>query len=84
MSFEKPERVLTKEEWSVLSQAAQDNAGDYLVAAGNCIRGGGKRSRIAEFYAKKANKIYEVLIRLENEYYEAHPDEDPNKEGASK
>lgn len=84
MSFEKPERVLTKEEWSVLSQAAQDNAGDYLVASGNCIRGGGKSSRIAEFYAKKANKVYEVLIRLENEYYEAHPDEDPDKGGASK
>jgi len=79
MAFERPERVLNKEEWAILSQAAQDKAGDYLVVSGKCIRGGGKKSRMAEFYARKANQIYKVLIDLENEYYEVHPDEDPDK-----
>lgn len=83
MSFEKPERLLTKEEWDILSEAARDKAGDYSVVAGNCVRGGGKKSRIAEFYAKKANRIYGVLIGLESEYYETHPDEDPDKKGAN-
>lgn len=83
MSFEKPERLLTKEEWAILSEAAKDKARDYSVVAGNNIRGGGKNARIAEFYAKKSNRIYGVLIGLENEYYEAHPDEDPDKKGAN-
>lgn len=55
MSFEKPERALTKEEWGVLSNAAVDKANDYLMIAGDFIhvRGGGRSSRIAEIYAKK-------------------------------
>lgn len=74
----KPERILTKEEWDILSTAAQDKAGDYQVTAGKILRGR-QDMRLANFYAKKANKIYKVLIDLENEYYEAHPDEDPDK-----
>lgn len=82
MSFEKPERLLTKEEWAVLSEAAQDKAGDYQVTAGKILRGG-QDMRLANFYAKKANRIYGVLIGLEKEYYETHPDEDPDKKGAN-
>lgn len=80
MSFEKPERVLNKEEWIILSEAALDKAGDYQVTAGK-ILSGGQSMKLANFYARKANRIYKVLIDLENEYYEAHPDEDPDKKG---
>lgn len=74
MSFEKPERILTKEEWDILSQAAQDKAGDYLNLSGAYCTVG--KIRLANFYAKKGDKIYKVLIDLENEYYNNHPDED--------
>lgn len=80
MSFERPERILTKDEWSIISQAAADNAGDYLVAAGKVLSDG-QDMKLANFYARKANRIYKVLIDLEDEYYEAHPEEDPDKEG---
>lgn len=83
MSFEKPERVLTREEWSVLSQAAQDKAGDYGILSGKVLSGG-QDMKLANFYARKANRIFKVLIDLENEYYEAHPEEDSDKNGASK
>lgn len=83
MSFEKPERALTQEEWSILSQAAQDKAGDYSVLSGRVLSGG-QDMRLANFYARKANRIFKVLIDLENEYYEAHPDEDPDKKGVGK
>ena len=75
MSFEKPERVLSKEEWAILSQTAQDKAGDYLAMSGKVLNGG-QGMKLADFYARKANRIYKVLIDLENEYYEKHPDED--------
>lgn len=74
----KPERILSKEEWDILSTAAQDKAGDYQVIAGKILREG-QEMRLANFYTKKANKIYKVLIDLENEYYKAHTDEDPDK-----
>lgn len=80
MAFERPERVLSKEEWAILSQAAQDKAGDYQVMVGKVLSGG-QSMKLANFYARKANRIYRVLIDLENEYYEAHPDEDPDKKG---
>lgn len=37
--------------------------------------------KASTFYDNKANKIFKVLVDLENEYYEAHPDEDPDKKG---
>lgn len=80
MSFERPERALSKEEWAILSQAAQDKAGDYLAVSGKVLSGG-QGMKLANFYARKANRIYKVLIDLENEYYDAHPDEDPDKKG---
>lgn len=80
MSFDKPERVLSKDEWEILSQAAQDKAIDYLAVSGKVLNGG-QGMKLASFYARKANRIYKVLIDLENEYYEAHPDEDPDKIG---
>lgn len=83
MSFEKPERALTREEWSILSQAAQDKAGDYSVLSGKVLSGG-QDMKLANFYARKANRIFKVLINLENEYYEAHPEEDPDREGVDK
>ena len=78
MSFEKPERLLTKEEWDILAQAAEDKAGDFNVIAGR-IASLNKDMRVASFYANKANKIMKVLINLESEYYKAHPDEDPDR-----
>ena len=80
--FTKPERVLTEKEWAILSHAAGDKAGDYNVLAGKCIRAG--EYRAAEHWTKKANRIYQVLIDLENEYYKAHPEEDPDLEKARK
>lgn len=80
MSFEKPERPLTRKEWSILSEAAQDKAGDYNVLSSRVLSGG-QDMRLANFYARKANRIFKVLIDLENEYYEKHPDEDPDKKG---
>lgn len=78
MAFERPERLLTKEEWDILSNAASDKASDYNAISGKAFRQDNDM-RLANFYAKKANKIYNVLIRLEDEYYEAHPDEDPDR-----
>lgn len=78
MAFKKPERPLTEDEWSIISQAASDNAGDYLVTAGKVLSGG-QDMKLANFYTRKADRIYKVLIDLENEYYEAHPEEDPDK-----
>lgn len=78
MSFEKPERLLTKEEWDILAQAAVDKAGDFNTIAGRIVSLG-KDMKVASFYANKANKIMKVLIGLESEYYKAHPDEDPNR-----
>lgn len=80
MSFERPERLLTKDEWVIISQAAQAKAGDYQATAGKVLSGG-QSMKLANFYARKANRIYKVLIDLENEYYEAHPDEDPDTKG---
>ena len=72
-----PERVLTKEEWDILSDAAAESASDYRAIAGKALVSGDKTA--ISFWAKKAQKITDVLIKLENEYYEAHPDEDPDK-----
>lgn len=80
MSFDKPERLLTKEEWGILSKAAADKACDYSVHSGRVLSQGNSM-KLADFYARKANEIYDVLIKLGNEYYEAHPEEDPDKEG---
>lgn len=74
----KPERVLTDKEWAILSQTAGDKAGDYIALAGKCLRAG--EHRAAAHWEKKANRIYKVLIDLENEYYKAHPEEDPDLE----
>ncbi|MBQ6396211.1 hypothetical protein IJH89_01335 [Candidatus Saccharibacteria bacterium] len=74
----KPERILTDKEWAILSQAAGNTAGDYNVLAGRCFIAGDYRA--AKHWAKKANRIYQVLIDLENEYYKAHPEEDPDLE----
>lgn len=80
MSFEKPERLLTKEEWNTIADAASVKASEYLATSGKIVQLG-QDMRVANFYARKANKIYKVLIDLENEYYEAHPDEDPDRKG---
>lgn len=77
MSFERPERLLTKEEWNILAHAAQDKAGDYLALSGKVLSGG-EKMKLASYYARKANLIHKVLIELENEYYESHPEEDPD------
>lgn len=77
MGFDRPERLLTKEEWDILSKAAMDKAGDYSAFSGRVLSQG-NNIKLADFYARKANKIYNVLMKLENEYYEDHPDEDPN------
>lgn len=79
MSFEKPERLLTKEEWRVLAQAAQDKARNYLNSSVTYYRDG--EMKLASYYAEKANRIYNVLTDLESEYYKAHPEEDPDRRG---
>lgn len=73
MKFETPDRRLTKAEWAVLSEAALDKAGDYRVLAGKFLNRDDPKT--AEFYAKKADKISDVLIKLESEYFANHPEE---------
>lgn len=72
-----PERVLTKEEWDILSDAAAESASDYRALAGRALESVNETS--IRFWAKKAQKIMDVLIKLENGYYKAHPDEAPDK-----
>lgn len=72
-----PERVLTKEEWDILSDAAVVSASNYEFLAGRALEGGDKTA--VRFWNKKAQRIMNVLVKLEIEYYKAHPDEDPDK-----
>jgi len=78
MSFETPERALTKREWEIIAGAAQEKASEYLYVSGRYANNS-ESVKKAELLARKANKIFDVLISLENEYYEMHPDEDPDK-----
>ena len=78
MSFEKPERCLTQEEWEVLTDAAEDAAQNYRKYAKDALQDG--FLKVAELWHCKARKVWDVILNLEDEYYQKHPDEDPNKE----
>lgn len=89
MSFEYPERKLTEEEWKILSESAIDNARNIQWQASQYFKLANETDdekqmkdylKMMKFTSKKADKIYQVLINIENEYYENHPDEDPDKE----
>ncbi len=77
MSFEKPERMLTKEEWKILTDAAVEGAFTYRRNSAYCHKDGDMSG--VKHWNKKSDKIFDVLIKLENEYYKAHPDEDPDR-----
>lgn len=71
-----PERPLTKEEWEILYDAALDTAARFTHLVWLAYN---QKSSGVKFLGKKADRIYGVLQKLESEYYEAHPDEDPDR-----
>lgn len=77
MAFKKPERPLTKREWDTLTDAAFMAVGIYRSNAESLFDRG--LIRAGEFYVNKADKISQTIIDLENEYYEKHPEEDPDR-----
>lgn len=77
MSFEKPERILTQKEWEIITEAAEETAAIYRRNATYAIQD--NQPRIARYWENKSNRIWETLVNIENEYYNAHPDEDPDR-----
>lgn len=73
----KPERILTQKEWDILEEAALEIAAQRRYISGEAVRE--KDLRTAKYWAKKSKKIMDVLASIEDEYYEHHPEKDPDK-----
>lgn len=83
MSFERPERLLTKEEWQTIADAAFEHAAlTYSQGCRQWKQGeeGSLDRRLGMILMRRSDKVTQTLIKIEDEYYGDHPDEDPDKE----